>query len=224
MVEPHPIPTDYRFKDLTGRKFGRLTAVAFAGSISGRYCWHCQCDCGAVSIVRAGRLLSKQTVSCGCYGRTQHVKHGCSNGGAEYRIWKHIKDRCCNPNDGAYKNYGGRGIQVCDRWLRSFENFIADMGPRPSRCHSIERKDNNKGYEPSNCCWATRAQQSRNKRNNRWFTHDGQTMTLSEWARHLQMSPAGILTRLNRGMSVGEALSCGRMKSGPKIKSAPSQP
>jgi hypothetical protein len=107
-----------------------------------------------------------------------------------------MKGRCGSPSNRNYKGYGGRGIKVCERWGR-YENFLADMGRRPSPTHSIERKNNNGDYEPENCVWATKKEQGRNKRNNRWFTHDGETLTLSEWARKRGIKRTTLRMRLD---------------------------
>lgn len=141
----------------------------------------------------------------------------------EYGTWTDIKTRCLNPNASNYANYGGRGITICKRWL-VFENFLADMGERPSSKHSIERIDNNGNYVPVNCRWATQTQQARNKRNNVILTHEGRTATIAEWSeitgvsrftlyqriRLLKMTPAEALTRPVRESVNGPIGTCGR--------------
>jgi hypothetical protein len=106
---------------------------------------------------------------------------------AEYRVWAGMKRRCLNKNDASYKNYGGRGITICARWL-VFENFYKDLGPRPSPIHSIERKDVNGNYQPENVIWAGPDVQARNKRNNRWVTYQGETLCLADWFVKLNIS------------------------------------
>lgn len=128
------------------------------------------------------------------------------SGTAMFSRWSAMKDRCENPRTKNFKDYGGRGIKVCERW-HSFENWFADMGPLPSPGHSIERRDNNGNYEPTNCYWATRAEQAKNKRNNRWLTANGETLHLSEWARRLGTTTGAILHRLKAGWPVRRALS-----------------
>ena len=117
-------------------------------------------------------------------------KHGGYVGGKElpeHYTWRTMRDRCNNPNHKFYSYYGGRGITVCERWMM-YENFLADMGPRLSDKHSLDRIDNNKGYSPDNCRWATRSEQARNRRNNRYFTNGTFTGNLVECAAYLGMS------------------------------------
>jgi len=116
-----------------------------------------------------------------------------------------MKDRCHNPSSSGYENYGGRGIRVCSRW-RKFENFIRDMGPRPSDAHSVERKDNDGNYSPDNCIWATRSQQNRNTRNCHKITWRGKSQTVAEWALELGVKAASISARIRNGWSEREAL------------------
>ena len=165
--------------DLSGQRFGRLTVMERAGKgAQGKARWLCRCDCGNHMVTRSDCLRGQNgTSSCGCISIEQRpsmrakalasvLRHGACRKGAvwpEYRVWTNIKRRCFNENDADFKHYGERGIGVCDRWL-IFENFIEDMGRRPSRYHSIDRRDNDLGYSPDNCRWATRSQQMRNTR------------------------------------------------------------
>lgn len=133
-----------------------------------------------------------------------------------------MKNRCLNPKSPSYPNYGGRGIKVCARWLR-FEDFFADMGPRPSQQHSIEREDNDGDYEPGNCRWATRSDQMKNRRNALLITHDGITLNLVEWAERRGLHRSCISERLKLGWAVAQALGFEpRDKYG--ARSLPSQP
>lgn len=155
-----------------GDKYGRLTIVKEierhitpSGQIKRKV--KCICDCGNIIDTQLNRLINGSTTSCGCYNKEivsmKQTTHGLRNS-SEYNIWCHMKSRCYNTNVKRYQDWGGRGITVCDRWKNSFENFIQDMGKRPTSFHSIDRKDNNGNYEPSNCRWATKIEQSQNKR------------------------------------------------------------
>lgn len=124
----------------------------------------------------------------------------------EYRAWQQMRLRCLDPQHRAYPRYGGRGITICDRWKDSPENFVADMGPRPSPRHEIDRVDNDRGYEPDNCRWATRKTNSRNRRSNRMLTHRGETLALAEWCERLNIPRDTVRKRLESGWTVASAL------------------
>ena len=158
---------------MVGEKFGRWTVLSSANNRrtnSGRFAltyWLCRCACGVEKDVRAASLLRGKSKSCGCLRAEMYAAmttHGMSrNGSAEYRAWQNMVNRCRNPNLPGYKHYGGRGIQVCPRWMK-FENFSADMGPKPTPTHSIDRRDVNLGYNMLNCRWATATEQVNNRR------------------------------------------------------------
>lgn len=149
-----------RRKDFTGQKFGRLMVTGYTGRKRGlHYEVLCLCECGNILETATTSLVQGSRVSCGCH----QIKHGMCDS-QEYSSWKGMKSRCYVTSNARYHDYGGRGIEVCERWRNSFENFYADMGGKPTPLHSIEREDVNGHYEPGNCVWATPAEQSRNKR------------------------------------------------------------
>ncbi len=194
----------YRVKDLTGLPFGRWTVVEFHSIDKWRSaCWLCRCQCGTTAPVRGAHLTSGLSTQC---KRCRRATHG-QAGASEYTTWQSMLQRCCNPNNCNYKRYGDRGIRVCGRWQKSFANFLADMGPRPSSRHSIDRIDNSLGYSKDNCRWATTKEQSRNTRSNHKVTHDGKTMCLAEWAEETGIARHNLQHRLKQGWSVERALT-----------------
>jgi len=156
--------------DLTGQRFGRLVVVSLEKSPRSRPHWRCVCDCGEQRVVYGYSLTSGRTVSCGCFkvafATLLNLSHGHTRGRSqspEYSVWEAMIQRGTNPKNRDWKNYGGRGITVCSRWLQ-FSNFLADMGRRPSPNLSLERVNNDLGYSAENCKWATRKEQRANQR------------------------------------------------------------
>lgn len=154
--------------DMTSRRFHRLTVLGRAPNTSGQSArWLCRCDCGNEVVVLGGHLRSGNTKSCGCQridsARTTNRKHGMAKSLA-YKRWETIKQRCTNPKNPSYPNYGGRGIGICSEWAESFEAFHAAVGDPPSTSHSLDRINNDGNYEPGNVRWATASEQQRNRR------------------------------------------------------------
>lgn len=137
---------------------------------------------------------------------------------AIYLTWRNMRDRCRNPQNAGYKNYGGRGIDVCDTWFDDVEKFASDMGPKPSPLHTLERKNNDGNYEPSNCKWGTRSEQSFNQRKTTkvFVTWRGQTKSAAEWAALFGITAATLRLRLSRGWSIDDALAP-PSASGPRV-------
>lgn len=168
---------------LEGQKFDRLLVLSFAGMTEGlkRSLWNCVCDCGTELKVRGIDLAYGRKPSCGCKRREAVSKQMRTHGRSktpEWSVWMSIKARCKLPTCVGYKHYGGRGISICKRWDEAFENFYSDMGPRPSKRHSIERIDVNGNYEPGNCKWGTWAEQVSNKRNTYFVQYSGERVAL----------------------------------------------
>jgi len=190
--------------DLVGLRFGRLIVISkHQSNKQNRVQWNCICDCGNVNIVTTNLLRSGRTRSCGCYALELKVSlnttHGFSNNRKdypEYHVWLGMKARCYNKNNDRYADWGGRGITVCKKWVNDFQTFLSDMGRRPSDKHSIERKDNNNGYSPENCYWATKADQNRNTRANVYYECDGKRMVITDWAKYLCVSRSVIKKHL----------------------------
>jgi len=191
--------------DLTGRRFGRLVVLHDTSERkSGNGVWRCRCDCGNKVNVVGCSLTSGYTTSCGCYNREcvaeANTTHGMTQHGEwhpVYRAWFNMLQRCENPNNKRYKDYGGRGIAVCDEW-HSAERFIGwALASGWEKGLSIDRIDNNGNYEPDNCRWVTRKVQSRNKRSNHLVAFNGRTQCLTNWAEETKILRSTLYTRIN---------------------------
>ncbi|MCI9267287.1 MAG: hypothetical protein HFF40_00345 [Lawsonibacter sp.] len=203
-----------KFVDLTGQRFGRLTVIERAESAKdGHVRWLCRCDCGNTAIVSGNDLKKGTSRSCGCLRMDKieemvHINtiHGKSHSKL-YAVWSNMLQRCNNPNAPEYIRYGKRGITVCKEWQSSFEVFYRwAISTGYQEGLSIDRIDNNKGYCPDNCRWATTKEQSNNVRSNRCFELNGEVKTMIEWCRHFSKSYSTVKYRLRHGWTIEEAL------------------
>lgn len=190
-----------KIKSLVGYKFNMLAVIKKSHVKNNRQFWICLCKCGKQVIIDSSRILSRKRnqKSCGCMQRInaslKNKTHGQSRT-PEYFVYRSMLDRCYRKTTTGYHDYGGRGICVCKRWRKSFVNFIKDMGKRPSPKYSIERKNSNGDYKPSNCRWATRKEQNSNQRRNIRLTYNGETKILSDWARTIGINPKTLQVRI----------------------------
>jgi hypothetical protein len=187
--------------NLKGERFGRLVVVRRVPGGA----WMCKCDCGGVSFVTTSNLRSDNSHSCGCALDEARRTHGLT-GTPEYMVWKAMRSRCNTKGDHAYRNYGGRGISVCEEWS-DFVTFLTDMGTRPTPRHELDRVDNDKGYSKDNCRWITHRQNLNNKRTNRIVTYLGRSMIIAEWAEEIGVNYRTLNNRINRGWSTERALT-----------------
>lgn len=185
--------------DLVGSKFGKLTVVSLSHTEKTQY-WNCLCDCGKSVVVVTRNLRIGHNKSCGCHKGLARLTHG--HGKANnltYMSWQSMKKRCnLNPKSEYYARYYGRGIRICDNWINSFENFLADMGERPSKQHTLERKKNNLHYEKENCSWETMYVQHRNKENSKYLEYNGERMIQADWARKFNTPPSHVERMLKK--------------------------
>ena len=208
-------------RDLTGQIFGRLTVVSRAENRYGRVHWLCICICGIERVVPKDHLLQGATRSYGCLNRDlsreRATKHN-QSGTIEYRAWAESKTRCFNPAIKCAKDYSERGITMCHGLRDSFELFLRIVGLKPTKDHSIDRIHNDGHYSCGECVecttnnwsmnihWATKAEQSRNRRSNIYLTLGVETMILTDWAKRKGMEPSTLSWRIKRGWSVERAL------------------
>lgn len=191
--------------NLTGRKFGKLTVLYKIHNTNNHVFWLCVCDCGNLTEVRTDALRKGDTKSCGCLT----CKHGkCTT--KLYKVWLSMKQRCTNPKNKAYKNYGGRGIAVCSEWLHDFTNFYNwAMNNGYKEGLSIDRVDNNGNYSPNNCRWANRKTQQRNRRDCIYYIINGEKHCLKEWCNILNLKYSTVKARLHYGWDIERALELG---------------
>lgn len=204
--------------NLVGERFDRLTVTLKNGNKKGRVFWECLCDpkyggCGTIVFIAAGNLRNGRTRSCGCWRKEATIDnnkvfkttHGKTHT-EEYRIWGGIKSRCYDINFHRYQAYGAQGITMSDEWKNSFEAFYRDMGPRPSKDHSIDRRDNRKGYSKENCRWATRNEQANNRNNTLYYEFDGERKSLADWCREFNVDRKKLYKKLQKGMGFEDAV------------------
>ncbi len=191
--------------DLTGQRFGRLVVIKSAPNMGVENAYHCRCDCGSLKVFRRSNIKSGHTKSCGCLGKETHFKHGACRT-RTYNSWMSAKRRCDYPEATGYRNYGGRGITMCDRWYNSYQAFLSDMGERPKE-HSIDRIDPNGNYEPDNCRWASRKTQNNNTSRSHILEFQGRKQTISQWAKEYGLVPNSLSKRLQLGWTVERALT-----------------
>lgn len=200
-----------RIADLTGKKFNKLTVIGFAYVKNNKSVWYCKCDCGKTTLSTAGNLSSGQAKSCGCTRKESLISRNTKHGLVNHRlhvVWVDMRRRCYNETDIQFKDYGGRGIRVCQAWKNDFKPFYDwAMSNGWKDGLTIERVNNNGNYEPSNCRWATRLEQNRNQRSNRNLTYKSKTLCISEWAQIAGISASTIYSRINRGWSTEDALT-----------------
>lgn len=199
-------------QDYINKTYNRLTIISFEepriyanknGYFKKATIVKCLCECGNIWKGLLTSVINNKTKSCGCFSKEIACKNGKNNTkhnlvkSSEYKTWRAIKARCLNPKNPAFHNYGGRGITICDRWLNSFENFLEDMGRKPSKNHSIDRINNNGNYELSNCKWSSKKEQSNNQRINKIVTYNEKTQTLRQWSEELKIDYNTLFSRIN---------------------------
>lgn len=194
------------FIDLTGQKFGRLTVIQRVPNKKDKVMWLCKCICGTEIVCAGNHLKSGASRSCGCYRREKRTSHSMTSSRL-YSIWANMKTRCNNPQSKRYKDYGERGIHVCDMWVNDFVAFHEwAISNGYSDDLTIDRINVNGDYTPENCRWITLAEQNINKRNNVFLTYNGITQTLSWWANELNVYKSTIGRRHKKGWSDEECL------------------
>lgn len=188
--------------DITGVKFSRLTPLYKTERRKNRTYWLCRCECGNQKEVSRDRIVSGHTRSCGCLvddTPPSQLKHGLSNS-PEYQAWAGAKQRCYLKTSKRYPIYGGRGITMADEWIDDFSAFFAHVGPRPSKLHSLDRIDTDKGYAPGNVRWVTQKEQCRNKRNNKIVEINGERKCAAAWCEENGIHQGTAHSRVKSGI------------------------
>lgn len=201
-----------KLQNLVGKKYGRLLVIKRMKSVNGKAKWLCKCDCGNECVVYATSLKSGNTQSCGCYKRENAKKLYSTvrqNDKRLYAVWNGIKQRCTNPNNTAYHNYGGRGIKICNEWANNYKSFYdwaISAGYKKGK--EIDRIDNNGNYEPDNCRFVDEETQANNKRNVRLYTINGITKSLSQWCKDYDLDYYMVRQRIYKlGWTIEDALN-----------------
>lgn len=193
--------------DLVGNTFGKLTVIKFGGRKNGKRFWHCRCKCGSYTESLHGNLISGNANSCGCSRGESLKKHGLRNHKL-FTVWVNMRARCYNKNGSQYKDYGGRGIVVCKKWVNNFKAFYDwSIANGWEKSLTLDRRDNSKSYTPSNCRFTTRVQQNRNQRSNVLLTYNGKTLCISEWSELMGINRLTITSRLKRNWNIEETLT-----------------
>ena len=198
---------DHPYVKLIGKKFHLLTVKEISNKRDrkGRTLLLCECVCKNKIFVYGQRLTSGHTKSCGCWRRDRRIRANTTHGKCrtpEYSAWCNMKNRCYNKNVDRYDSYGGRGICVCKRWRNSFQNFYADIGPRPSPTHSIERKNVNKNYSPTNCVWIEKKYQSRNRTDTERIKIGHDMTSIAELSEKLHIRQCTLKQRIKRNWPI----------------------
>lgn len=202
-----------------GATIGRLTLLREVERRSYTERYECQCSCGTIKVISRNNIINGSR-SCGCLQKESSAALAThrQSYSPEYTTWKGMKQRCLNENSPVFRHYGARGISVCAEWRNSFEKFLSDVGKRPTPKHTLERLDNNGNYDPANCKWATRREQSLNRRVTVKLTHNGITKTLREWEAETGVHWHNIYCRMRQGHDSATCIKPGRLPYGPRAR------